>query len=183
MVEPLAEAAQCLGHYAWVEARLFEILGGWVQDVPELEAKLLVGSQSHHHAWHAELWGRRLPVLSGIDPDDLVVAANDDLIVFMHALAGPVTTVEKLTGLYRVLLPHLAATYAAHLDHASTVSEAPTIRALKLVLADETEDRLQGETLVVSLLRTPEEVGRAAAHHRRLDALLKVAGGLIRPRG
>jgi len=178
---PLAESAERLGHYAWVEARLFEILGGWVPEVPELDAKLLLGSQSHHHAWHAELWVRRLPVLAGIDHDDLTVAANDELTAFMHELAEPVTSVEKLAGVYRVMLPHLVATYGAHLERTSMVTDAPTVRALNLVLADETEDWRQGELVVQSLLQTPESVNRAAAHHRRLEGLLTVAGGITGP--
>ncbi len=181
MSESLADAAARLGHYAWVETRLFEILGRWVQDVPELEAKLLIASQSHHHAWHAELWGDRLPVLAGIDRDELTVAANDHLMAFMHTLAEPATTGEKLAGVYRVLLPHLVAIYGAHLERASTVSEAPTIRALKLVLADETEDWRQGQAMVPVLLQTPADVSRATAHHRRLEELLTVAGGIAGP--
>src|SRR5439155_1274578 len=60
---PVEEAARRVGHYAWIEMRLFEALGGWVATVPELDVKTTLGRHCYHHAWHAELWHKRLPEL------------------------------------------------------------------------------------------------------------------------
>src|SRR3546814_4627208 len=57
------ESARRVGHYKWIEMRLFEVLGGWVATVPELDVKLRLGTHCYHHAWHAELWHKRLPEL------------------------------------------------------------------------------------------------------------------------
>ena len=38
-------------------------LFGWVATVPELDVKLILGRHCYHHAWHAELWHKRLPEL------------------------------------------------------------------------------------------------------------------------
>ena len=46
-------------------------LGTWVLDVPIAAVQVHLDAQSMRHAWHAELWGDRLPVLAGVDPDGL----------------------------------------------------------------------------------------------------------------
>ena len=53
---------------------------------------------------------------------------------------GPELTLEKLVGVYRVLIPHKIAAYTYHLNNTSTITDAPTIRSLRLVLNDELED-------------------------------------------
>jgi len=63
------ESARRVGHYKWIEMRLFEALGGWVATVPELDVKLRLGTHCYHHAWHAELWHKRLPELREMNPD------------------------------------------------------------------------------------------------------------------
>jgi hypothetical protein len=47
---------------------LFEALGGWVATVPELDVKMRLGTHCYHHAWHAELWHKRLPELREMNP-------------------------------------------------------------------------------------------------------------------
>ena len=37
------ETARRVGNYKWAEMRLFEVLGGWVATVPELDVKLVLG--------------------------------------------------------------------------------------------------------------------------------------------
>ena len=62
------------------------------------------------------------------------------LVAFATALVEPQDaelTVEKLVGVYRVLLPRKIAAYTTHLQHANPVSDGPTIRALELALHDE----------------------------------------------
>ena len=34
------ESARRVGNYKWIEMRLFEVLGGWVATVPELDVKM-----------------------------------------------------------------------------------------------------------------------------------------------
>ena len=70
------ESARRVGNYKWIEMRLFEVLGGWVATVPELDVKLRLGTHCYHHAWHAELWHKRLPELREMNPDRLTAAAQ-----------------------------------------------------------------------------------------------------------
>src|ERR1700676_2836628 len=165
------ETARRVGHYKWVEMRLFEALGGWVATVPELDVKLRLGTHCYKHAWHSELWHKRLPELREMNPERLTVPANDELVTFMDAVTAPERahqTIEELVGVYRVLIPHKVAAYTFHLNNTSSITDAPTIRSLKLILADEMEDWRDGEMLIQSLLETEAEVRRAADHQARL---------------
>lgn len=178
------ESARRVGHYKWIEMRLFEALGGWVATVPELDVKMRLGTHCYHHAWHAELWHKRLPELREMNPERLTVPPNAEMEAFVAALTepeAPEQTIEKLVGVYRVLLPHKIAAYTFHLNATSPITDAPTIRSLRFILQDEIEDWRDGEMLIQSLLETPEEVDRAATHQARLEALLVAAGGVAGP--
>ena len=178
------ETARRVGNYKWIEMRLFEALGGWVATVPELDVKMRLGTHCYHHAWHADLWHKRLPELREMNPDRLTVPANDAIVQFMDAVTEPEApdqTIEKLTGVYRVLIPHKIAAYTYHLNNTSTITDAPTIRSLKLILNDEFEDWRDGEMLLQSLIETPEELDRATRRQQELEALLLAAGGIAGP--
>jgi hypothetical protein len=164
--------------------RLFEALGGWVATVPEIDVKLRLGTHCYHHAWHADLWHKRLPELREMDPDRLTVPPNDELVAFVDALTEPEArdlTIEKLVGVYRVLLPHKISAYTFHLNNTSRITDAPTIRSLEMILRDELEDWRDGEMLIQSLVETDDEVQRAADWVARLEKLLLAAGGIAGP--
>lgn len=164
--------------------KLFEALGGWVAVVPELDIKMKLGTHCYHHAWHAELWHKRLPELREMNPDRLTRPPNEELVRFADALTEPEgleTTLEKLVGVYRVLIPHKIAAYTHHLRNTSSVTDAPTQRSLRFALADEIADWREGEMLIQTLLDGPEDVDRAAARQAETEALLWAAGGIAGP--
>jgi hypothetical protein len=162
------EAARRAAHHRWFEARLFEVVGGWVTTTPEPEAKLLLEAQAAKHAWHAELWERRLRAAAVGEPGK----AWTDVV---EALAEPSGTVERLAGLSRVVLPHLVAAYGDHLDACNAVSDGPTARWLRVILADDVDDWRDAERLLQSLVSSPAGVERAATHTGRLWGLLVAA--------
>src|SRR5947208_16919568 len=90
------ETARRVGAYKWVEMRLFEALGGWVATVPELDVKTRLGTHCYKHAWHAELWHKRLPELREMDPDRMIRAANADLEAFLAALTEPEAAAQTI---------------------------------------------------------------------------------------
>ena len=174
------ETAVRVGHYKWVEMKLFEALGGWIATVPELDVKLRLGTHTYHHAFHSELWHKRLPELREMNPDRLTTPAPG-MEAFMAAMTEPEgqgETIEKLVGVYRVLIPHKIAAYTYHLNNTSDITDAPTIRSLKMVLQDELEDWRDGEMSIQSLIETDDEVERAATHQARLEKLMLAAGGI-----
>jgi len=178
------ETARRAGHYKWTEMKLFEALGGWIATVPELDVKMRLGTHCYKHAWHAELWHKRLPELREMNPDRLTVPANDAMVRFIDAMTepeAPELTIEKLVGVYRVLIPRFIAAYTYHMNNTSEITDMPTIRSIKFILQDEFDDLRDGEMLLQSLIGTPEEADRAAAHQARLEKLMVEAGGITGP--
>ena len=178
------ESARRVGTYKWLEMRLFEALGGWVATVPELDVKLVLGRHCYHHAWHAELWDKRLPELREINTTRLCEPANDAMAEFVDALREPEApehTIEKLVGVYRVLLPRKIAAYTYHLSATSRITDSPTQRSLGFALQDEHEDWREGEMLLQALIETPEELERALRRQGELEAMVIRAGGIAGP--
>jgi hypothetical protein len=178
------ESARRVGNYKWIEMRLFEALGGWVATVPELDVKLVLGRHCYHHAWHAELWDKRLPELREMNTSRLTAPPNDAMVEFVEALTEPEApdqTIEKLVGVYRVLLPRKIAAYTYHRNATSRITDAPTQRSLGFALQDELDDWREGEMLLQALIETPEEIERATARQAALDGIMLRAGGIAGP--
>jgi len=194
----LLQAAAVIGGYRWLEHRLFEIVGGWVTTVPIAAVQVHLDAQSARHAWHAELWADRLPVLAGVDPEGLTKPPGRAAAAVIAALGGSGSTYRSLedpddhdtdrttgggpgalpllAGLYRVVLPRLVMTYRRHLEVASPVTDGPTIRALRLVLADEVEDWHDGERLVERLVARPHDVRAVAGFLQHLESAVVAEG-------
>lgn len=155
------------------------IMGGWIALTPELPAKLLLGRHVWECAQHADLWGKRLPELR--EPAQGSEPANDGIVRFMDALEGPEApgeTLERLTGVYRVLKPHLVAVYEHHLDTANAVYEPPTCRILARCI-DEERRHVAAGALVLRHLGDGGAAGsRIADHEQRLRHWLGAAGGV-----
>ena len=178
------ETATRVGHYKWLEMRIFELLGGWVATVPEVDVKFRLGTHCYHHSFHAELWHDRLPQLHGVDPGQLTVAASpevESLLAAVGAVEAGEATIEKLVGLYRVVLPHLIAAYTYHLNNTSQLADAPTVRALNFCLLDDMEEWREGEMMLQTLIRTGEDIERATARQAELSHLMVAAGGVVGP--
>jgi hypothetical protein len=178
------ETARRVGNYRWAEIKLFEVLGGWVATVPELDVKMVLGRHCYHHAWHAELWTKRLPELREMNVDRMTVPANPAFEKFMAAVREPEApehTIEKLVGVYRVLIPRTIAAYTYHRNGTSEITDSPTIRSLNHALQDEYSDWTDGEMLIQSLLDTAEKVERATKRQDELEALIVEAGGIAGP--
>jgi hypothetical protein len=173
------------GAYRWVERRLYELTGAWAgaNDVaPEVRVHLF--EMSARHAWHAELWEERLPVLAGVDPDALTQPLGSALGRLVDALgtvgtdeAGGGRQLARLAALYRVVLPRLVVTYRAHLGRLAGVPPGPAARALVLVLRDEEEQQWEGESILQRLLATAGDVERVASVQRLLELLVVGSGG------
>jgi hypothetical protein len=174
----LEEGARVAGHHIWIEMRLFEVLGAWVQSVPEAEVKTHLATHSRRHAWHADLWREHLPRVAGIDADSLIAPSSRSFPDVIAALAEPSSTLERLAGAYRVVLPRVVTATARRLASATPVAEAALARSLRFVLADDLDEWRDGEALLQSLVAGPGDIDRMSAHTAHLEKLLVAAGGL-----
>ena len=173
----LTDAARRLGHYAWAELRTFEILGRWTTSIGAPFAGRLA-AHANEHALHADAFRRRFPELRELDRDAAATPANNDLVVFFDALDASESVADRLVGAYRVLLPHLAATYRMHANRTSPVSDAPTMRTLRIVLDDDTDQITDGAIMLSTVLTDAEAVAGAASVQAELETLLVAAGGI-----
>lgn len=170
-------SARRIRHYRYVEERMMRALAGWIALTPELPAKLLLGRHVWDCAQHADLWGRRLPELRAAAQQS--EPANDGVVAFMDLLESaeePGRSVERLIGVYRVLKPHLLATYEAHLAAANPVYEPPTRRILARCIAEERRHVAGGRVVLERLAGAA--AGRAQAWERGLLDALAAAGGV-----
>jgi hypothetical protein len=106
------------------------------------------------------------------------------MVRFIDAMTEPESpdqTIEKLVGVYRVLIPRFIAAYTYHMNNTSEITDMPTIRTIKFILQDEFDDLRDGEMLLQSLIDSPEEAERAAAHQARLEKIMVEAGGITGP--
>lgn len=178
------QGATRAANYMWTEAKLFETLGGWVDQVAEPDVAVMLARHSHHHAWHAEMWRDRIPELVHLNPDRTPLPANHDWTRLVEALDttdSDKPTLDRLVGVYRVVIPHLVAAYGFHLRHTNPVADANTIRTLRLVISDLTEDWQEGEESLQRLISSTDLVRIAAARQARLQELLLAAGGVVGP--
>ena len=185
MTHPLAghfsveTSARLARHYRYAEERLMRTLGGWIALTPELPVKLLFGRHVWDCAQHADAWGRRLPELRARAHES--EPANECFVRFMdlvEALESPGESLERVVGVYRVLKPHLVATYEAHLTVANPTYEPPTRRILERCLAEERRHVAAGSVVLGRLLRDAGCRSRAAAREARLCQALGEAGGV-----
>ena len=149
-----------MGHYKWFEMRMFELMAGWIATVPELDIKIRLGAHSYHHAFHSELWHKRLPELREMNPDRKTVPPNPEFEVFVEALGAPEgddKTIEKLVGMYRVALPAVIATYTYHRNNTSQITDSPTIRSLNFCLNDDLEEWVEAEMTIQSLITSGDD--------------------------
>ena len=174
----LQEAAALAGAYRWAEDRLFRLTGGWASDPAPPAVRVHLDEVSGHHAWHAQLWADRLPVLDWFDQDAATGPLGDAAGPVLDALAAlPVEPVARLAGLYRVVVPRLLVGYDRHLGLAAPGTDGPVIRALQLVRRDHVESWRSGEALLQGLVAGPETASTAAAAQRDLEAVLGERGG------
>ncbi len=162
MALTLEDSARLAGGHCWLEGRLFEVLGGWVESTPEPAVKLLFDRHSGHHAWRAGQWWDRLPVLADVDRATLVAANPASLPEVLQSMAAAPAAVGRLAGAYRFALPRLWNRYARHLALASPTSDGSSMRTLRMAMADVEADWRDGEVLLQDMLRDPDQVRGAA---------------------
>ena len=154
------------------------MLGGWAQDVPELDAKLLLATTARHHGWRAELLGERLSHVRDLSPDRLSVPPSPGWVSLLGAIDGFGSTLERLVAAFGVVLPHSIGAHERHLEECTPVADAPVMRALRLILADEQFDAAAADTAIGVLLVDKHAEERAAACRLRTEEMLAAAGGI-----
>jgi hypothetical protein len=107
---------------------VFEQLGGWVADTTEPALQQVFAEACHRHAWHAELWAQRAPVIAPLGLGRGDIAATEpiaDIVVTADRAAAYTTAIGRLV----TDTTALRARIDARLDPS-------TARTIDLVLSD-----------------------------------------------
>jgi hypothetical protein len=139
------ELAALVGHYCWIEGRLFGLTGGWASaptafGAPDATGAASNGRRDEFRVWcaaasrrHGELaarWTGRLPVRAGVDAGALIVAPSSALAGAFDVLEAEADLGQGVAALVGAVLPWLDRTYERHAAVAPTVSEAPVLEVL-----------------------------------------------------
>lgn len=176
--DSIHDIARVAGAYAWSELELCAILSRWAADTESPRVAAFLGARCHTHAWHADLWRQRIPAVPGITVDDFVVAPDDPHTTLLAEVGATPAhqVIERIVGLYGVLLPLVVSTYQSHLDATNADTDAPTVRVLTLVMRDEVDDLNDGRLLLESLVVSEDDRHRAVRHQRHLAQIVDAAG-------
>ena len=168
--------ARRVRNFRYAEEWIMMILGGWIATIPELPVKVGLGKQA------ADKLGARLPELRcGTRSATASEAPNEGFAAFIRSVAAPespVETIEKLTGVFDVLLPHLMETYERTAAETDPIADAPTIEILEETLADKGRHAAWAQAVLGELCRGAEESARRAGRRARLGAELRECGGV-----
>jgi hypothetical protein len=134
MALTIRQKADRIGGFRFVSVYLMETLARWVPATPELEAKVLFGRHVWVFAQHADQLGRRNGELRA--PPQYSHAPTSDYLQVLHALAAADGTLERVAGVYDVLLPDLERRYRAHVAAVDHIDDEPSVRIIERILAD-----------------------------------------------
>jgi len=169
-------------NYRYAEEWTMMILGGWMATVPEVPVKTGLGKIVWDGAQAADILGRRLPELRGGRRSITSSAvANQGFADFIQAVAEPERpdlTIEKLTGVFDVLKPHLLDVYAVNMRETDQIADAPTIELLEDISRRTHKHVAWGDEVLVNLCDDDAKKDRRSKRAAELQEALTQSGGV-----
>ncbi len=138
MSETIDDLTTRVRRWVGLEELLFETLGRWARELPEPPVKRVMATWCHRHAWHAELWRGRLPVIPNHHADD---EGDTWLNPLRDSLARVGSTGDAIAVLFGPVLQALEDAVNEHRDAIDPRVDGPTARILDLVSADLDDQR------------------------------------------
>jgi hypothetical protein len=174
----LDEKRRRLLRFHWVEMEVMEILASWSETMVYLPVRAGVGRHIWEQALHADRLGWALRNLRQLGRVVAARAPSDEFVRYCEQLHATEQPAHRLVGLYRVLLPALAAAERAYLEATDPLADGNAVEALDLCLHDHARQQLWAEQVLATLLRGRGEAGRAAEFEHAQRLLLLAAGGV-----
>ena len=176
-----AMARRCR-NFRYAEEWLMMMLGGWVATIPELPVKTGLGKVIWETARAADALGRRLPELRcGRVVVDASESANAAFAAFIQSISEPERpdlTIEKLTGPFDVLMPHLVDVYEKTMRETDQICDAPTIELLDEIVRKRRRHIHWGREVLDRLCETDALRERRRSRVECLNAELIRSGGV-----
>jgi uncharacterized ferritin-like protein (DUF455 family) len=173
------EGAGRLAKYRYLEIQIVELMGGWVESIPEAEVKVSFGRQIYQDVVHADVIGKRLPELKARQVRYHAIAPSDGFVAILEKIWYAKHTPQRLAALYRVLKPGLVDALTEHLSSIGLPEDEPTERILRSIIEAERDDIEWGEKVIAKLVNNnPILVQELEAWEKDLKSLWSACGGL-----
>ncbi|MDQ3811001.1 MAG: DUF455 family protein [Chloroflexota bacterium] len=174
------ESGRRVVRYQMASFAIMRLLGGWLAKIPEYELKVEIG----RHVWQDAQAAEALRVRTGelrvpVDADRRLPLELQDVF---DALDSASTPLQFMVGVYRVIKPRLLSAMALHVAATDPVCDAPTLRTLRPIMHELSEQIAWGEAAISALgAEAPEPLAEAVAFQGRLEVMLAQRGGLLAP--
>jgi hypothetical protein len=173
----VAENARRLLRFFYFERRLMQSLGAWTLSIPEFEVKLETGRHIFYHADAARAFRERLTEQE-MRPRDIDGFRDAEIDRFIEELLSAANAPELLAGVHQVLGRALATAYRHHIDDTDPITDTPTIRCLRRILADYEPMLAWADAAVVAYVEGGIEESPLAVWRWHLQRLLVSIGGV-----
>ena len=171
------ENSRCLLRFFYFERRLMQALGAWTLSIPEFEVKLETGRHIFYHADAARGLRERLHEQEKRIAD--VDAFRDaEIDRFIDELLNAGDAAELLVGIHQVAGRSLERVYRHHIDNTDSITDAPTIRLLRRILADYEPMLEWAEQALAAYIEGGIDEARLGAWRWHLQRLLSSIGGV-----
>lgn len=174
--------ARRIRNFRYAEEWTMMLLGGWVATIPELPVKTGLGKVIWDCAQAADVFGKRLPELRcGTKAVHASESANDAFAKFIESITEPERpdlTIEKLTGVFDVLMPHLVDVYEQSMRETDQIADAPTIELLEDAVRKRRRNIAWGQEVLDRLCETDALRERRRARAEVLNRELLGTGGV-----
>jgi hypothetical protein len=144
---------------------------------PEWDIKGLLGRLQYEDALHADQLRSRLPELR-VSKKKAFAAPETTLQVVFDEAMHAANTVELLASLVLVFKPALLQAYRDYLAATNSLADYPTVRLLKIIIAEEMETLPLLEAAYRDVVDTPEKEAEAQRWANSLHTMLTAAGGI-----
>jgi hypothetical protein len=168
---------ELMRRYNFVEKKLFELCGAFINPTPEWEVKCALSLHLWLDAEHSQALRQRVAELR-LPPLHLDKIPDPKLGVFLEEAFWAQNTVELLTGIFRVIRPALLAAYRKHLAESNPLFDQPTCRILRIAVQEEEDMIHWGEQALAALTQDEQNERMAKAWESHLKAYLQAAGGI-----
>jgi len=174
--------ARRVRNFRFAEEWSMLIIGGWLATVPEVPVKTGLGKLCWETAQAADVLGKRLPELRcGRNAVAASEAGNAGFAKVIEAVSEPERpdlTIEKLSGMFDVLRPHLITVYEKTIRETDAICDAPTIELLEDIVRKSRKHVTWGQEVLDRFCDSDAKRERRHVRQRELEALLRECGGV-----
>ena len=125
-------------HYRFIKNQLLEIIGGWVQSLPEVEIKIQSGRQLHSDAVHSDLLKQRLTYLGARTDNRQLAYPNKKFISYLEDVwHSSDQTVIKLYTIDVLIRSLVVDVIREQLDRTSVPEDKASEEILRRIVSDD----------------------------------------------